>query len=161
MKNPIAYFTLVAFVLIVSGCEYFSTSTHTPQQIKKASEWSAKDQPPSFESCKDQPQEDQFSCFKNTISSTINASIFTDELIANQEIDLEIVLLLSIDKQGMIRLEEIENASTAFDALPELSALLENAVSELPYAIPAIKTNVGEAVDTSIKLPIRISAIAE
>lgn len=161
MKNIIAYLNLFALLFIVSGCEYFSTSTHTPQQIKKASKWSAKDQPPSFESCEDQPKEDQFSCFKNTISSTINTAIFSDELIANQEIDLEIVLLLSIDKQGMIRLEEIENASTAFDALPELSALLESAVSELPYAIPAMKTNVGEVVDTTIKLPIRISAIAE
>ena len=161
MKNPIAYLTSVAFLFIVTGCEYFSTSTHTPQQIKKASEWSVQDQPPTFESCDDQPQEDQFSCFKNTISSSINTALFAQEFMANQEIDLEIVMLLSIDKQGTIRLDEVENASVAFDALPELSSLLEEAVAGLPSAIPAMKTNVDEAVDTTIKLPIRISAIAE
>lgn len=161
MKNSIASITLASLLFVLSGCEYFSTSTHTPQQIKKASEWSTSDQPPTFESCEGQAQEDQFSCFKNTLSLAINNALFDGVLIANQEIDLEIVLRLAIDKQGSISVDEIENATEAFDAVPDLPALIDLAVSTLPAAIPAMKTNVGEAVDTTIKLPIRISAVAE
>ena len=39
-----------------------------------------------------------------------------------------------------------------------LSTVLEDAIDGLPTAIPATKSNVGVAVDTQLKLPIRITA---
>ena len=161
MKTQLPNFLLSCIFLATTACEYFSTSTYTPQQIKKESEWSSNDQPPSFSVCEDQPKEDQFSCFKSTIAATINASLYSETLVANQEIDEEIVLVLSIDKEGSIGLEAIENGSYVAEAIPELSRLIENAVANLPLASPASKTNVGVSVDSTIKLPIRISASAE
>lgn len=144
-------------VLIVS-CEYFETNTHTPQQIKQASSWSEKDQVPSFESCQDLDTKDQFNCFKNTIRTSLEESLYAEALISTQEIDREIVLNLLIDTDGAIRITDTEGASNVFEAVEDLENILTNAVAQLPLALPATKTNVGVKVKTSIKVPIRIIA---
>lgn len=158
MKTPVLFINLLLLSSLFVGCEYFSTSTYTPQQIKKASQWSDEDQTPGFESCQDEAEEDRFSCFKNTISSTVNNAFYAQELISNQAVDQEIVLEIQIDKEGVISLLSIENASTVLDAIPSLSVLLEEAIESLPTALPATKTNVGVKVDSQLKLPIRVIA---
>ena len=87
MNSRVLFLNLLFVGFLFVGCEYFSTSTHTPQQIKKASQWSDEDQLPGFESCQDEAEEDRFSCFKNTIASAVNQALYAEELIANQEID--------------------------------------------------------------------------
>ena len=161
MNSRVLFLNLLFVGFLFVGCEYFSTSTHTPLQIKKASQWSDEDQLPGFESCQDEAEEDRFSCFKNTIASAVNQALYVEELIANQEIDQEIVLEIQIDKEGNISLLSIENASSTLDALPELSTLLENTIANLPQALPATKTNVGVTVDSQLKLPIRVIASPE
>jgi len=158
MKSIFAPFSLFLIASLFVGCEYFSTSTYTPKQIKQASEWSEKDQLPGFESCQNDPEEDRFLCFKNTISTAVTDALYAELLISNQVLDQEITLNIGVDKEGIVSLLEIENAATVLDALPALSTLLEEAIDGLPVAIPATKSNVGVAVDTQLKLPIRITA---
>lgn len=159
-----SFFTSSILILVASlfvGCEYFSTSTHTPQQIKQASQWSKEDQQPAFESCEDQAEEDRFDCFKNSISTAVYDALYVDQLVANQILDEEIVLVLEVDKTGEIALVEIENSGAVLDALPALSSVLESAIASLPAAIPAQKANVGVAVTAQLKLPIRVTASEE
>ena len=158
MKTTFAPFSLLFIASLFVGCEYFSTTTHTPAQIKQASAWSEEDQLPGFESCQDVPEEDRFLCFKNTISSAVNNALYEETLISNQQLEDEIVLKIGVDKEGVISLLEIDNTATVLDALPTLSTILEDAIDALPLAIPAKKSNVGIAVDTQLKLPIRITA---
>lgn len=158
MKSIFAPFSLFLIASLFVGCEYFSTSTYTPKQIKQASEWSEKDQLPGFESCQNDPEEDRFLCFKNTISTAVTDALYAELLISNQVLDQEITLNIGVDKEGIVSLLEIENAATVLDALPALSTHLEEAIDGLPVAIPATKSNVGVAVDTQLKLPIRITA---
>jgi len=158
MKSIFAPFSLFLIASLFVGCEYFSTSTYTPKQIKQASEWSEKDQLPGFESCQNDPEEDRFLCFKNTISTAVTDALYAELLISNQVLDQEITLNIGVDKEGIVSLLEIENAATVLDALPALSTLLEEAIDGLPVAIPATKSNVGMAVDIQLKLPIRITA---
>ena len=158
MKSIFAPFSLFFIASLFVGCEYFSTTTHTPKQIKQASEWSEKDQSPGFESCQDDPEEDRFLCFKNTISNAVTDALYTELLISNQVLDREITLIIGVDKEGTISLLELEDAATVLDALPALSTVLEDAINSLPSAIPATKSNVGVTVDTQLKLPLRITA---
>ena len=158
MKSIFAPFSLFLIASLFVGCEYFSTTTHTPKQIKQASEWSEKDQLPGFESCQDDPEEDRFLCFKNTISTAVSDALYAELLISNQVLDQEIILNIGVGKEGTVSLLEIEDAATVLDALPALSTVLEAAIDGLPAAIPATKSNVGVAVDTQLKLPIRITA---
>lgn len=161
MKSIFASFSFLFITSLFVGCDYFSTTTHTPKQIKQASQWSDKDQLPAFENCQDSPEEDRFLCFKTKISNIVNNALYDSEIVANQLLDQEIVLIIEVNKTGEISLLEIENSATVLDALPELSSVLESAIASLPAAIPANKTNVGVAVNTQLKLPIRITASAQ
>ena len=60
MKPSSSKLFLLSICLIFLNCEYFSTTTHTPKQIKKASEWSDKDQLPAFEDCQNEAEENRF-----------------------------------------------------------------------------------------------------
>ena len=113
---------------------------------------------PGFESCQDEPEEDRFLCFKNTISTAVTEALYAELLISNQVLDQEITLNIGVDKDGIIHLLEIEDAATVLDALPVLSTVLEDAINGLPTAIPATKKNVGITVDAQLKLPIRVTA---
>ena len=141
MKSILQPYFLFIMTSLFMGCEYFSTTTHTPQQIKQASEWSEKDQLPGFESCQDEPEEDRFLCFKNTISTAVTEALYAELLISNQVLDQEITLNIGVDKDGIIHLLEIEYAATVLDALPVLSTVLEDA-QMLPTAIPMTTKNV-------------------
>ena len=154
--NLLLNFYLLSF--LISSCENFSTKTYTSQQIKKASQWSDKDQMPSFEICSSLEISEQFDCFKDEIANSIYNSLSYEDLISNQEIDEEIILNMIIDEEGKIALDNVENASIVYDAIPSLSEIINSTISSLPKALPATKTNVGIYVKSKIKLPIRITA---
>ena len=146
------------FSFLITSCENFSTKAYTPQQIKKASQWSDKDQMPTFETCSSLEIKEQFDCFKDEIANSIYNSLSYEDLISNQEIDEEIILNMIIDEEGNIALDNVENGSTVYDAIPALSEMINTTISSLPKALPATKTNVGIYVKSKIKLPIRITA---
>ena len=146
------------FSFLITSCENFSTKTYTPQQIKKASQWSDKDQMPTFETCNSLEIKEQFDCFKDEIANSIYNSLSYEDLISNQEIDEEIILNMIIDEEGNIALGNVENGSVVYDAIPSLSEMINSSISSLPKALPATKTNVGIYVKSKIKLPIRITA---
>ena len=146
------------FSFLITSCENFSTKTYTPQQIKNASQWSDKDQMPTFETCSSLEIKEQFDCFKDEIANSIYNSLSYEDLISNQEIDEEIILNMIIDEEGNIALDNVENGSTVYDAIPALSEMINTTISSLPKALPATKTNVGIYVKSKIKLPIRITA---
>ena len=150
------YYPLFYFLTV--SCENMSTKTYTPQQIKKASQWGDTDQMPTFETCSSLEIKEQFECFKDEIANSIYNSLSYEDLISNQEIDEEIVLSMIIDEQGNITLDNVENGSVVYDAIPSLSEMINSTVSSLPKALPATKTNVGIYVKSKIKLPIRITA---
>ena len=146
------------FSFLITSCENFSTKAYTPQQIKKASQWSDKDQMPTFETCSSLEIKEQFDCFKDEIANSIYNSLSYEDFISNQEIDEEIILNMIIDEEGNIALDNVENGSTVYDAIPALSEMINTTISSLPKALPATKTNVGIYVKSKIKLPIRITA---
>ena len=146
------------FSFLITSCENFSTKTYTPQQIKNASQWSDKDQMPTFETCSSLEIKEQFDCFKDEIANSIYNSLSYEDLTSNQEIDEEIILNMIIDEEGNIALDNVENGSTVYDAIPTLSEMINTTISSLPKALPATKTNVGIYVKSKIKLPIRITA---
>ena len=146
------------FYILIAGCENFTTKTYTPQQIKKASQWSDNDQMPTFEICSSLEIKEQFDCFKDEIANSVYNSLSYENLISNQEIDEEIILNMVIDEEGNISLDNVENGSLVYEAIPSLSEIINTTISSLPKALPATKTNVGIYVKSKIKLPIRITA---
>ena len=81
-------------------------------------------------------------------------------MIANGDIDEEILLIIKIDKEGFFSLSEVQSSDNIIELLPDIDALLSDAVISLPQALPATKTNVGTFVETKLTLPIKITASA-
>ena len=81
-------------------------------------------------------------------------------MIANGDIDEEILLIIKIDKEGFFTLSEVQSSDNIIELLPDIEDLLSDAVISLPQALPATKTNVGTFVETKLTLPIQITASA-
>ena len=159
MKTLNLFLVIGLSILTFSGCHLFDSTKVTSKEIKAASTWSEKDQEPSFSDCDGFDQTiDKQNCFESMISNTIMDYIADNPWESSEYLDEEIILNLYIDKEGYFSLQEIEHSKEIVEAIPNMEESLQIAVSQIPQAQPAIKTNVGTFVATSLKLPIMISA---
>lgn len=160
MKRRV-FFSIVLiplFLIQLTSCELFESTTVSSKEIKKASTWSKKDQAPSFPECESLEEKDQLDCFQNIISEQLMASIIDTNFVAPYPLDDNIVLTLKVDKKGAFSLLEAEIPNSVLGALPDLESRINDAVTNLPNALPATKTNLGVYVDTQFSLPIQIRA---
>jgi hypothetical protein len=151
-------FLIPLLVFQLTSCDLFESTTVSSKEIKKASSWTKKDQAPSFPECESLEKEDQLDCFQTIISEQLLMSIFDANFVATFPLDENIILTLKVDKKGVISLLEAEIPNSVLEALPDLETTLNDAVANLPQALPATKTNVGVYVDTQFTLPIQIRA---
>lgn len=158
MKNKILPLLLSVLLVLLSSCELFDSTTVSKNEIKKASTWSSKDQAPSFPECESLNKKDQMECFQDLILEYLMVSIAESNLVASSPIQASVVLRLKVNKKGIFSLEEAEISNNIIEVLPDLETVLEDAVVNLPKALPATKTNVGVYVDAQFSLPINISA---
>ena len=146
------------FVIQLSSCDLFESTTVSSKEIKKASSWSKKDQPPSYSECESLDKEEQLECFQNIVSDRLMMTILEASFVASTPFEESIDLTIKVDKNGAFSLVEAEIPNSVLDALPYLESTLNDAVLNLPDALPATKTNVGVYVDTQFTLPILIRA---
>ena len=90
-------------------------------------------------------------CFKNIIEVEIN-SFLKDKVFP---VDTsEFILTLKIDTIGKFSLDKF----TPSEKLNSVSIdMIKNAVENIPNALPAIKTNVGEFVEVTFNLPFKFN----
>ena len=77
---------------------------------------------------------------------------------STEYISEEVSLVLKIDNEGYFSIIEVIRSSAMDNAIPNLEDQLQSAVSIIPKAEPALKTNVGAFVSTKLVLPIMIIA---
>ena len=157
-KKNITFLLLPLFIIQLSSCELFESSTVSSKDIKKASSWSKKDQVPSYPECESLQKDEQLECFQNIISERLMMSISDANMVASSPFDESVILILKVDKTGIFSLVEAQIPNSAEEALPYLESTLNEAIDKLPKALPATKTNVGVPVDTQFTLPMQISA---
>ena len=146
------------FVIQLSSCDLFESTTVSSNEIKKASSWSKKDQAPSYPECESLDKEEQLECFRKIVSELLLTAIIDSGFVASAPLEESIALNLKVDKTGAFSLLDSEIPISVLDALPYLESTLNDAVVNLPEALPATKTNVGVYVDTQFTLPILIRA---
>ena len=156
-KN-ILLFLIVILIISSSSCELLSSTKVSSSEIKKASSWSSKDQPPSFPECEGVEKKEQLKCLQSIISDQLKLAISDFDIIAVEPLNQEIIVQIKIDKEGVFSLLDAKIPNTVRDALPELEQILKQAIANLPLALPATKTNVGVYVDSQLTMPVHISA---
>ncbi len=157
MRSRYTYILFVSFLFL--GCHLFESTKVPKKEIKSASSWSEKDQGPNFSECDDfENDQEKKDCFESIISNSILDYLDQNPLESSEFISEEINIVLKIDKEGYFSLEEFNGSNKIDDAIPSLKEQLEIAISLIPQAKPAIKTNVGTFVSTKLNLPIMITA---
>lgn len=151
-------FPILILIISSSSCELLSSTKVSSSEIKKASSWSSKDQPPSFPECEEVEKKGQLKCFQSIISDQLKLAISDFDIIAVEPLNQEIIVQIKIDKEGVFSLLDAKIPNTVRDAMPELEQILTQAVANLPLALPATKTNVGVYVDSQLSMPVQISA---
>ncbi len=150
---------LATLLPIIISCNLFDSSGISDKEIKTASKWSKDDQPPTYPECEALSLDTQGECMSDILSSYITEYVYSSNMIANGDIDEEILLIIKIDKEGFFSLSEVQSSDNIIKLLPDIEDLLSDAVISLPQALPATKTNVGTFVETKLTLPIQITAL--
>ena len=120
-------------------------------EIESASAWSINDQPPTFPQCENLKNNEHFDCFKNIIEVEINSFLNDKVFPADTS---EFILTLKVDTIGRFSLDDL----SALGKLNSTSKdMIKNAVENIPNALPAIKTNVGEFVEVTFNLPFKFN----
>ena len=147
----IKFFLVWSFLLImIVSCDSINMSV-PDSEIESASSWSINDQPPSFPECENLKNNQHLDCFRNIIEIEIN-NFLNDKVFpldSNQYI-----LTLKIDTIGKFSLDKL-NPSNELDNTSV--NLIKSAVDNIPNALPAIKTNVGEFVEVTFNLPFKLN----
>ena len=154
------HFYLVSLVIVFISCDAFNTKVPS-SEIKKATQWSSKDQYPSFPECEGMRGDELITCFSTVVSENIEAYLSAQELQASAPIETTIEVKLMVDKTGMITLDSFDDPDGIASLVTDFETFLNEAVVELPQAQPALKTNVGTTVNVALKLPITIVAQPE
>ena len=146
----IKFFLVWSFIVImIVSCDSINMSV-PDSEIESASSWSMNDQPPSFPECENLKNNQHLDCFRNIIEIEIN-NFLNDKVFpldSNQYI-----LTLKIDTIGKFSLDKL-NPSNELDNTSV--NLIKSAVDNIPNALPAIKTNVGEFVEVTFNLPFKL-----
>ena len=149
---------LCLLYLLVSGCFFFEDTKVSISEINKSSSWDSSDQPPSYEQCEGMDVDAQKVCFESQLNTVFTSYFENNPLLANQPLEEEILITLKIDKEGVFYLEESNVSTFLLENVEGLENEIFNAVTMIPSALPAVKTNVGERVATKFQLPIMIKA---
>jgi hypothetical protein len=147
----IKFFLVWSFIVImIVSCDSINMSV-PDSEIESASSWSINDQPPSFPECENLKNNQHLDCFRNIIEIEIN-NFLNDKVFpldSNQY-----MLTLKIDTIGKFSLDKL-NPSNELDNTSV--NLIKSAVDNIPNALPAIKTNVGEFVEVTFNLPFKLN----
>ena len=144
------YSKWLLFVITLVSCD--SNSLKVPDsEIQSASKWSINDQSPSFPECENLKIEDQLSCFRDIIETEM--SNFLDNKVFPLD-STEYMLTLKIDTNGRFSLDKLSPLNKLDE---KLLLIIHEAVEQLPNALPAIKTNVGEFVEVKFSIPFKLN----
>ena len=147
----IKFFLVWSFIVImIVSCDSINMSV-PDSEIESASSWSINDQPPSFPECENLKNNQHLDCFRNIIEIEIN-NFLSDKVFpldSNQY-----MLTIKIDTIGKFSLDKL-NPSNELDNTSV--NLIKSAVDNIPNALPAIKTNVGEFVEVTFNLPFKLN----
>ena len=143
------YLFRLIIIFVIWSCDSNNVRVSN-SDIQSASAWSINDQPPTFPQCENLKNNEHLDCFKNIIEIEIN-SFLNDKVFP---VDTsEFILTLKIDTMGKFSLDKL---SPLEKLNSESIDLIKNAVENIPDALPAIKTNVGEFVEVTFNLPFKL-----
>jgi len=156
MSQKKKMFRIIIILLAFTSCEFFKSNKISQKDIKTASSWTSNDERPSFSECEDLNKNENIDCFNLVVTEAILTYMKQNMVDLNIDIDEQIKLFIKIDKEGYFSLGSIDASDFLKDNIQDFEILIENAIYNIPQALPALKVNVEEYVNIKLTLPIRI-----
>ncbi|MDA0758410.1 MAG: hypothetical protein O3C01_07080 [Bacteroidetes bacterium] len=143
-------------IFLIFGCNNNTKSSDiTIPSIK----WSKNDEPPSIELCDELNNDlERVSCFKNKLITLISGNLNFSKTRVNKELNDTLFVSILIEKNGKISLLNISDNFNIKMEIPLIDTIISNAISRLPYILPATKTNIGVQVSSKFELPLIIKS---
>ena len=136
-------------LLIISSCQSNlnnNSSINNNEKIK----WRSSDEFPSIEVCNDLVDSNLIKdCFKKFLSNEILKNLDFSEIVIDNPVNDTIIVSILINNKGTVSI-----SNKIINVIPNLDALLANAIDSLPIVLPAIKTSLGVSVNSKFQLPI-------
>ena len=120
-------------------------------------DWNAVDHYPLFEECDElMTRPKQKKCFENTITMHLRDRIKTYGFELKDSIQAVVYMDLLVDREGTIKLAEIERNNRLLEQIPEFNRLIQREINALPQVEPALKQ--GVPVNVKFRIPIVLNA---
>ena len=149
----------MSFILVTS-CNYFDKQkVYTEDLLEEELQtfnWNDVDEYPSFASCDSVlTKTDKKLCFQNTLREILNSKLDTYRIVVSEAISDTILLKITIDKEGVFQINEIQSKPHTKSQIPELDSLLTHSFDSLPKIYPAIKRS--QEVATQFSFPVVVN----
>ena len=120
-------------------------------------DWNAVDHYPLFEECDElMTWPKQKKCFENTITTHLRDRIKSHGFELKDSIQAVVYMDLLVDREGTIKLAEIERNNRLLEQIPEFNRLIQREINALPQVEPALKQ--GVPVNVKFRIPIVLNA---
>lgn len=158
MKTWVFKVLIIAIILSVfTACDLFSSrEKRTDKLVAREMEridWNSLDHYPLFPECDElMTKPTQKKCFENTIIKYLKDRIKTYDIQLRDTIQAEIFVDLLVDREGNIKVADIERNAELMEQIPEFNRLLQREINALPRVEPALKH--GVPVNAKFRVPI-------
>lgn len=158
MKTRVFKILFVAIMLpVFTACNLFSSrEKRTDKMVAREMEridWNSLDHYPLFPECDElMTKPTQKQCFENTINTYLKERISTYDIQLKDTVPAEIFIDLLVDREGNIKIADIERNTALLEQIPEFNRLVQREINALPRVEPALKQ--GVPVNAKFRVPI-------
>ncbi|WP_232817797.1 hypothetical protein [Winogradskyella tangerina] len=144
-------------IVLLSSCNYFEKQKVNADDLLEEElqtfNWNDVDTYPTFSSCDSiTAKEESKNCFQNTMLSHVNQFLADQNIVVTEDVYDTIIMQLTIDNEGLLKVEDIKMKPETISQIPEIDSLLRQSLTTVPKIFPAIKR--GQQVKTAFELPV-------
>ncbi len=151
----------LSLIFLLTSCDLFLPSENKTMQLAERElqtiNWNEVDQLPLFESCDELADKTkQRACFQNTLLKHFANTLAEFEFVLSSEIEEPVYVDFIINKEGSIRVLDIQKNGLIQDQIPEFDGIISRSLKNIPKLEPALKR--GIPVDTRFRIPIKMKS---
>lgn len=144
----------LVLITVFTSCKQLSDEKNKELISKDSLDLSVVDESPAFEECEQLLDANRTACFRTSMRQKFTKALRDQPISSKKSLEETIVIVLIIDKEGKMKIKNIESSDLVENSLPTIDSILQNVVENISQLRPATKR--GIKVTTQYKLPIKI-----
>ena len=155
-------FSFLFFILLLTSCEYFSSSSSSAKSNLEISntiiDFTKVDTYPIFPECENYAENDnQKTCFYKTLPQKLTESLGQEDIKVKKAINDTAWIDILIDNTGRASLVNVNSTAAIDEQIPDFKQILEQSIGRLPTMKPAVKR--GIFVKSQYRMAVEVKTI--